>query len=61
MTDPTNIKYEALKVADVDAHASGGLAVVLLDTDKGRVGLHMTRALLVHLRDELTSALTREA
>ena len=61
MSDPVDIKYEALQVADVDAYASGDIAVVILHTDQGRLALHMRRDLLAHLGDEITSALSREA
>ena len=61
MSDPVEIKYESLQVADVVAYASRDLAVVVLDTDQGRLALHMKRDLLAHLGDEIASALSREA
>ncbi|MCH8097811.1 MAG: hypothetical protein IID53_12110 [Proteobacteria bacterium] len=61
MTDSTNIKYEILKVADVIAHAEGDIGVIILDTDQGRIGLHLRRNILVLLGDEIAQALSREA
>ena len=61
MTDPVEIKSETLDVLNVDAFASGDTGIVVLKTDQGRVALHMRRDVLVHLGDEITHALEREA
>ena len=61
MTDATNIKYETLDVLDLDAFAEGDLAVLVLKTDQGNIGLHMRRNVLALLGDEIRSALSREA
>ncbi len=60
MADPIEIKYEVYKVADVTAHASQGLAVLVLDTDKGRIALHMPRALFERLEHDIRQELARE-
>jgi hypothetical protein len=60
MTDSTDIKYKTLDIEDVNAHASGDIGILVLKTDQGRVGLHMSRALLVRLGDEIKHALERE-
>ena len=60
MADPIEIKYEALDVVDVTAQASQGLAVLVLDTDKGRIALHMRRALFERLEHDIRQALDRE-
>ena len=60
MTEGTEVKYEIHEVADVTAHTSGGLAVLVLDTDKGRIALHMKRALFGRLEHDIRQALARE-
>ncbi len=60
MADPIEIKYEVYKVADVTAHASQGLAALVLDTDKGRIALHMRRVLFEYLEHDIRQALDRE-
>ena len=59
MSDPVTIRYEALQVADVVAQADADLAVVVLETDQGRIGRHMTRSAFEHLIRELEQASSR--
>lgn len=59
MIEPTNIKYEILTVADASAQAEAELAVVVLETDKGRIGLYMTRRVFELLGHEIRQALER--
>ena len=61
MADAIDLKYEALSVADVTTHVEKDLAILVLDTDQGRVALHMKRALFERLEHEIRLALAREA
>ncbi len=60
MADAVDIKYEAYDVADVTTHAEQGVVILALDTDQGRVALHMKRALFERLEHEIRQALDRE-
>ncbi len=57
MADAINIKYEAY---DVTTHVEQDLAILILDTDQGRIALHMKRALFERLEHEIRQALDRE-
>ncbi len=60
MADPIEIKYHAYDVVDVTAHATEDLALLVLDTDKGRIALHMRRVLFERLEHDIRQALNRE-
>ena len=61
MTEPINIEYKVIDVADVIPRASSDLGVIVLDTDQGQIGLHMKRAVFERLALELNQQLSREA
>ena len=60
MADAVDIKYEALNVEDVTTHAEKDSAILILNTDQGRIALHMKRALFERLEHEIRQALERE-
>lgn len=54
---PIQADYEVLEVLDAMPLVDDDLAVVVLVTDKGRVGLAMKRDALVRLKGEIQYAL----
>ncbi len=60
MVDAVDFKYEAYDVEDVTTHAEQDSAILILNTDKGRIALHMKRALFERLEHEIRQALDRE-
>ena len=60
MTERLKNEYQILLIAEVTAHASGDLAVLVLDSDQGRIALHMQRELFGRLEHDIRQALARE-
>ena len=58
MIEPTRIEYEA---SDIDAHVtSDDLAILVMETDKGRIAVHMRRSVVAHLYVRIGVALGHE-
>ena len=54
MTDPVELKYEA---ANITPQIADDLAILLMETEKGRVAVSMRRSVLEGLYAELRQAL----
>jgi len=54
MVDAVDIRYE---LASVTTQIDDDLAILLMATDKGRIAVHMRRAVLLGLYEEVKQAL----